>query len=168
MHYIDKFLSKITGHFVKTPLCIPPFAGDVLKLVGGTAFAQALAVLASPVLTRLYGPEAFGIAALFVAVTGIISVVACLRYELAIMLPKRDGEAACLLGLSLLLAATMSLLLVSVFWLVQNPILQLLNAQELAPYIWLVLPAVFLSGAFMALNYRSADSSWTGGIPHRR
>ena len=55
----------------------------------------------APVLTRLYGPEAFGFLALFTSITSIIGVVACMRCELAIMLPKTDEEAANLLGLSL-------------------------------------------------------------------
>ena len=57
------------------------FAGDVLKLVSGTTFAQLLAILAAPVLTRLYAPDAFGILALFSSITGILGVIACLRYE---------------------------------------------------------------------------------------
>lgn len=40
------------------------FAGDVLKLVSGTTIAQAIGVLATPLLTRLYAPEAFGTLAL--------------------------------------------------------------------------------------------------------
>lgn len=43
------------------------FAGDVMKLVSGTTFAQVVGVLASPLLTRLYAPEAFGASALFKA-----------------------------------------------------------------------------------------------------
>ena len=140
------------------------FTSDVIKLVGGTAFAQALAVLASPVLTRIYGPEAFGIAALFTAVTGIISVVACLRYEQAIMLPKREEEAANILGLSLLIAATIALFLVPVLWLGQEPLLRLLNAQGLAPHRWLVPLAVFLSGVFMALNYWNSRTKRFGRL----
>jgi hypothetical protein len=34
-----------------------PFAADVLTLVSGTVVAQVIAIIASPVLTRLYGPE---------------------------------------------------------------------------------------------------------------
>jgi lipopolysaccharide exporter len=78
------------------------FAADVFKLVTGTTLAQAVAVLASPLLTRLYGPEAFGFLALFISITSILGVVACMRYELAIMLPQDDREAANLLALSLL------------------------------------------------------------------
>ncbi len=42
------------------------FKGDVLRLVTGTGLAQIIVVLASPILTRLYGPEAFGAAVLFI------------------------------------------------------------------------------------------------------
>ncbi len=54
------------------------FATDVLKLVTGTTFAQIIAILASPLLTRLYGPEAFGFLALFTSITSIIGVIACM------------------------------------------------------------------------------------------
>jgi len=54
------------------------FAADVLKLVTGTTVAQVIAALASPLLTRLYGPEAFGLLALFTSITSIIGVVACM------------------------------------------------------------------------------------------
>ena len=81
--------------------CSSSFAANVLKLVTGTTFAQVIIVLASPLLTRLYGPEAFGFLALFTSITSIIGVIACMRYEMAIMLPKTDEEAANLLGLCL-------------------------------------------------------------------
>ena len=57
-------------------------------LVGGTAFAQAIAVLALPLLTRLYTPDDFSVLAVYAALLGIISVVACLRLEIAIPMPN--------------------------------------------------------------------------------
>jgi hypothetical protein len=48
-----------------TPPRSSSFTTDVLKLVTGTTFAQFIVILASPLLTRLYGPEAFGFLALF-------------------------------------------------------------------------------------------------------
>ena len=70
------------------------FAGDVLKLVSGTTIAQLVGILITPVLTRLYAPEAFGTLALFTSITSILGVIACMRYELAIMLPESDEEVA--------------------------------------------------------------------------
>ena len=37
------------------------FAGNVLKLVTGSVFAQGLGVLAAPIVARLFAPEAFGV-----------------------------------------------------------------------------------------------------------
>jgi O-antigen/teichoic acid export membrane protein len=87
------------------------FAGDVLKLVSGTVFAQVLSILASPFLTRLFAPEAYGVLALFTSVTSILGVIVCLRYELSIM-PERDKDAANLLGVSLIFALLISMLTV--------------------------------------------------------
>lgn len=129
------------------------FAGDVLKLASGTAFAQAVSILAAPVLSRLYAPEAFGIAALFLSITGILGVVACMRYEMAIMLPRRDEEAAGLLGVSLASAAAVTLAAVFLLWWGGAFLLRRLNAPGLGPYLWLVPPAVLVAGVFLALNY---------------
>lgn len=140
------------------------FAGDVLKLVSGTTIAQLLGILATPILTRLYAPEAFGVLALFISITSILGVIACLRYELAIMLPESDEEAANLLGVSLLFTILISLLTVPVIWWGREPLLRWLNAPELGPYLWLVPPAVFLSGIFLALNYWNSRTKQFGRL----
>jgi lipopolysaccharide exporter len=144
------------------------FAGDVIKLVGGTAFAQALSILASPIIARMYGPDAYGLSALFTSIAGIIAIVACLRYEMAIMLPEKDEDSANLLALSLFLAATVSGSTALVFWLDGEELLSLLNARELEPFLWLVPISVFLSGVFLALNYWNSRSKRFGKLSTAR
>jgi len=129
------------------------FAGDVLKLVSGTAFAQSLTILASPLLTRLYEPEAFGSLALFISIIGIISVISCLRYELSIVLPKSDQEAANLLGLSCCFVMLITSITIPIVWITQEFILNDVEVSVLNPYLWLIPPAVFFGGIFQALNY---------------
>lgn len=140
------------------------FATDVLKLVTGTTFAQIIAVLASPLLTRLYGPEAFGFLALFTSITSIIGVVACMRYELAIMLPKTDEEAANLLGLCLLCVVVISGLTVPALYFGGDAILSLLRAPGLEPYLILVPVFVFISGVFLALDYWNSRTKHFGRL----
>ena len=126
------------------------FTTDVLKLVTGTTFAQIIAVLASPLLTRLYGPEAFGFLALSTSIiTSIIRVVACMRYELAIMLPKTDEEAANLLGLSLLCVTVITGLTVPALYFGGDALLPLLRAPGPGSYPVLVSPFVFAGGCFL-------------------
>jgi len=79
------------------------FAGNVLKLTAGATVAQALGMLLSPVFTRLYGPQAYGAAAVFASILGLVSVVVCLRYEFAIMLPSKATDALNLYTLSQLI-----------------------------------------------------------------
>ena len=71
----------------------PSFTTNVATIVTGTAIAQIIAILATPIVTRFYGPEAFGLFALFSSVAGIFTIIACLRYEPAIMLPNSDEGA---------------------------------------------------------------------------
>ena len=51
------------------------FSRNVLKVMTGTTFAQALPILVAPVLTRLYSPEEFGVFYLFAALVSILSDV---------------------------------------------------------------------------------------------
>jgi len=140
------------------------FAGDVLKLVTGTTFAQFLVILAAPILTRLYAPDAFGVLALFASITSILGVIACLRYELAIMLPEKDEEAANLLGVSLTFVVIVSLLTVPLVWWGKDPVIRWLNAPGLASYLWLVPVMVFIHGVFLALNYWNSRTKHFGRL----
>jgi len=129
------------------------FAGDVLKLVSGTTFAQALGILAAPILSRLFAPEAFGVAALFSSVVAVIAVFATMRYERAIMLPADDADAANLVGVSLGITLVVSLLTVLLIRWGQGPLLRILNAPDLAPYLPLTALGVFFAGTIFTLNY---------------
>lgn len=77
------------------------FLGSALLMLGGTALAQAIPLLTAPLLTRLYGPEQFGALATFVGAVTVLSVVATLRMEPAIVLPQDDGDAANLVAVAL-------------------------------------------------------------------
>ena len=48
------------------------FAVDVLKLVSGTGFAQALGILGAFFTTRFFAPSAFGVAALYASLASLV------------------------------------------------------------------------------------------------
>jgi len=119
----------------------------------GSIFAQFLGILAAPILTRLFAPEEFGIAGLFVSITGIIGVFSCLRYELAIMLPSNDDRAANLLAGGLISSIFISILSVFLVFFAKDSILQFFNVEQLGNYIWFVPPMVLMLGVFHIANY---------------
>lgn len=76
------------------------FSKNVLTLMTGTTIAQAIPIAISPILTRIYAPEDFGIFALFVSVVGIMAVISTGKYEMSLILPRKDSFAYQLLILS--------------------------------------------------------------------
>ena len=129
------------------------FARSVSILAGGTAAGQAVVVLASPLLTRLYSPEDFGLLAVYASLLGIIGVVASLRYQLAIPLPEKDEEAAHVVVLSLLVVLGMTLLTILVVVFFRDPIAQAVNMPVLANYLWLLPLGLLLTGIYDIFNY---------------
>jgi O-antigen/teichoic acid export membrane protein len=76
---------------------------DAASLALGALTAQALNLLAMPVLSRLYSPEDFGLFSVFMAVSGVVATAITLRYETTIVIPKSDREAVALVILSFML-----------------------------------------------------------------
>lgn len=129
------------------------FARGVSVLVGGTAGAQILLLLAAPMLARFYTPEDFGLFGVYGSLLAIICVVASLRYELAIPLPEDDHEAANVVILCLLLLAVTSLLTAVLGYFLGDPLAILLGVPKLADYFWLLPVGVFFSGAYSVFSY---------------
>ncbi|MNJ14193.1 colanic acid exporter [compost metagenome] len=129
------------------------FLRNVVTLMTGTTLAQAIPIAAMPLMTRLYTPEDFGVLALYMSVAAIISVIITGRYEIAVMLPEQDEDAASLVVLSLSIAATISLILLCVVFFFNKDIQHLLNNRVIGPWLYLIPPTVFITGVWQALNY---------------
>ncbi|HWR25219.1 MAG TPA: oligosaccharide flippase family protein, partial [Methanosarcina sp.] len=128
------------------------FAYDVLTLAGGTTFAQILAIISVPILTRLYGPEDFGVWALYISITSILSVIVCMRYEFSIMLPESDEDAINLLAVCFLAVVVVTNFSLVIIWYSKEFIVEILNSPQIGDYLWLIAPFVFVNGIFLALN----------------
>lgn len=129
------------------------FGKDVGKLVSGTVIAQVMGILLIPIITRIFSPEIYGLAAIFISIVSILTVVACLRYQLAILLPKEDKDAGSVFLACLAVLFCFTLVLIPVFFLFGDPILGLFNGSELSPYVMLIPLLVFIDGLYMILRY---------------
>lgn len=126
---------------------------SVAVLTGGTAFAQGLMVVALPFLTRLYSPEDFSVLAVYASIIGIVTVVSCLRYNIAIPLPKDDIDGFALLGVALLATCTVSFLCVIPIAFAPKATARLIGQPELQPHLWMIPLGVFIASAYNALQY---------------
>jgi len=135
-----------------------PAHSDLLKntsiLVSGTALAQLIPILLQPVLRRFYSPETFGAYTVYLSLIGILIVVSSFKYELAVILPKKDKEAANVLFLSQFLNLLFNVLLVFVIIIWGKRILDFLNLlPDFTFYLYIVPLGTFLYNAYQGINY---------------
>jgi O-antigen/teichoic acid export membrane protein len=129
------------------------FGHNVLVLGGGTAVAQAVVVLTSPILSRLYTPADFGVLTVYVSIVTILSIVASLRYELAIPLPEREDVAAGLLALSILCVAVVSTLVALATSVLREQIPVWTNTPAFRPHLWTLSMGLAATGVYQILSY---------------
>lgn len=129
------------------------FARSISVLAGGTVAGQFVIVGASPLLTRLYSPDDFGLLAVFGGLLATISVIASLRYQLAIPLPDSNREAASVTVASLLVVIAMSTMCALFVWLAGGPITRILNTPALEPYLGLLPLGLLLTGIYEIFSY---------------
>lgn len=144
------------------------FVRNVGMLAGGTAFAQGLLALSLPVATRLYSPEQFNLLAVYTALLGVLSVVSCLRFEIAIPLPDADEDAINLVGVALATALALSLLIGLIVIVAPGPLTALIAQPGLVPYLWMIPAGVALSSVYMALQYWASRQKRFGLITSTR
>lgn len=129
------------------------FIKDVSKLITGTVIAQSIPILISPLLSRIYTPSDFGIYALYVSIISIIGVIATGRYELAIMLPKKNTEAINILVLSITLSIFTSIITFFLIYLFGEYLSIHLNNKSLYKWLYLIPPGIIFLGTYQALSY---------------
>lgn len=128
------------------------FVRSVFVVASGTAGAQAIGMALTPFITRIYGPEAFGLLGTFTAVISVLTPMAALTYPIAIVLPKKDVDAFNLIKLSLIIATCTSslVLLVIAFW--GQALSTYFNAGQFAKYLWFIPIAMLFSACYNALS----------------
>lgn len=116
-------------------------ARSIGALLSGSAIATVIGFAVQPVLTRLYSPEAFGVADLFVGLVTLVYPVCSLRYEDAVLLPGEQRDAAALVWLSLLISlgvcALVALSPLAAGWLSGSYV-------DLVPYLWGLAPCLLV------------------------
>lgn len=113
------------------------FRGMATLALGGGA-ARLIGILSFPVITRLYSAHDFGLAALMLALTGMIAPLLTLRYGLAIAQQRSNGAALNAFVLSALCALVLTVIVTLALFFYGPALLAFGSMEELAPWWWLV------------------------------
>ena len=129
------------------------FISHVATLVTGTAISQAITFAAMLVLTRLFAPEAFGLLAVFTTIVSLFSVLGGARYELAIMLPDDDREAANVLHAAMLVLVAICILSLVVVTFFHGRLAAVLGEPLIESWLWAIPAVLFVGGLNQVLGY---------------
>jgi len=104
----------------------------------------------APLITRMYGPEAFGVSGIFMVVLAVLTPIAALTYPIAIVLPKSDADAKNLAKRSAGLAVAVAFITAVVLLIGGDWIAQALSLEAIAGF-FLLIPLAMLFAAFQQI-----------------
>lgn len=128
------------------------FARNVAMITSGAALAQGVSLLSAPLFSRLYTPEEFGMLGLFSALAGVLGSSAALRYDLPIVIARRERTALALFYLCLTIATIMALVALAIVFVWGRRIVALFGMEQLAPYLYWIPLHILASGLFLAMS----------------
>ena len=129
------------------------YSRNIATLVTGTALAQAIPVAISPILTRLFTPEDFGLFATYFSITMVASVIATAKFEMAIVLPADREESRSLMKFSILISIIVSAVIFLLVLISRSFMANILNIAGLEKALFLLPFSVLLIGCTQSLQY---------------
>ena len=136
------------------------FAKSVIMITGGTVFAQMLNIILSPIITRIYSPEEFGVLTLFVAILTIMIFISSFSYELAIPIADDDEKAINVFSLCIIILFLTTFFITIVLFVFGDLLLHLFNADSLHSYKYLISLGFLITGLYSVFSqwaYRKKD-----------
>ena len=120
------------------------FYKNVFKLLTSISIAQLIPIIITPILTQYFTPEDFGVYGLYVSICSIFGIVASGKYDVAIMLPKKQDDGINILFLSFLITFLFSTFCFSILNIFNDLFFEITNSKFLKEYYFIIPISIFL------------------------
>lgn len=130
-----------------------PFLKNFIALFTGSAVAQLIPIVLSPVLARIYSTEDFALFGIFYSTLLMLSVIAAAKYEVAIVVPKSESESRKITMVSAIASLSVFVLLAIVSMLFSDAFVDYVDNQKIRPWIPLILIGVLITGLYQSTSY---------------
>jgi len=129
------------------------FVKNTLKLAGSTTVAQVVSALLSPIQTRIFSPEAYGIYGFFFSIVSTFSMLSTARYEFAIMTVDDKDKAKNLFAIALIIPIVFSAIIWFSIQNFGNQFFGFISEINLSPYYGVFIVTVLISGITILFKY---------------
>ena len=75
------------------------FTKNILRVVSGNSFAKILAFALTPIITRIYSPDDYGVFSIFISLIAVTGAIITLRLSAAIPIEKNRNNLHNLIGI---------------------------------------------------------------------
>jgi teichuronic acid exporter len=124
---------------------------DLTMLVSGSIGSQVILLLATPILSRIYKPEAFGYLSIYMSIMLVCGVASTGKYELAVSIPESEEEGVHLAQATLLINSIASVLLFVLFFSFQERLAGLVNVSKDESALLLFIPLSIWLNAYISI-----------------
>lgn len=128
------------------------FLRNVVTVATGAAGAHLITFGFTPIITRIYDPEAFGLLGAFIGILSVLTPIAALTYPVAIVLPKSELDAKKIAKLSVLLALFIASLFALIINIGSGWIASALGVKAIEEYLLLVPLAMFFAALHQVMH----------------
>ena len=129
------------------------FVKNVLKLSSSSVFSSLFIFITLPVITSLFTVSQLGEYQLLISIITTLGVVASLKYEMAIVLPKNDETAIRVYKLCLYILFIFSLSIGSILFFLKKISNELIKLETVENFFWFIPFGVFFFGLFEVIKY---------------
>jgi O-antigen/teichoic acid export membrane protein len=145
MHALIRFVERklTTGRLVRSMLLV-----SVGHVVGGLVL-----VATAPAISRLYAPSDLGVLAVYTPLLSVLGVLATLRYEAAIVLPRDERDSRQLVALCILLSTVIPLGLGGCLWCFDERFSSLSWLAAVQPYWGVFLANLCVFGLYQGVAF---------------
>jgi len=118
----------------------------VVRIGGAAAVAQAVALAASPILTRLYSPTDYAVLGVVTSISAIVAIFVTLRMDVAAMVPESETDAWLLRTIAVAASLPIGLLFAVPLAVFATSLSSALGVPSAAPYLWWCGPIAAVIG----------------------
>jgi len=129
------------------------FVKDLNILVIGTIVSQGIAILAIPIISRMFNPSDFGLLALFSSVVAITANILTLSYPIRIILPKKNLESQKLVFISFFLSLGIGSCLLLFSYILPTKFIDSIGLENLGGWLSVAIISGILLSIINTLNY---------------
>lgn len=124
----------------------------ITQILGGSVFGQGIVLAISPLLTRVYSPTDFSSLALVTAFVAVLSSIATLSWERAVILPTTDEDGWIIVRMGVWSTVAISIVIGAIGFLLRDHLSEVFNSDLFELYWWVIPVTTMLVGLFAVLS----------------